>query len=137
MAKSILKEIIIILLLGIILVLLLGILFYNYMPNSKTLPAKVQEYALDEDVKQELSKELNNINSEEIVKTYRVDATDIERYEKTNDYDKGKINPFAIDTTGTQDTNNNVSTGNGNNNENSNNTTINPSKDNFLNTTGK
>lgn len=133
MVKSVFKEIIIILLLIVVIILLLGILFYDYIPNSKTIPSKVQEYALEETVKQELDKELNNLNSEEIVKTYKLDATDIAHYEKTNEYDKGKINPFAEYSAGANstDTDNNTT-----NNSNSN-TTNDPSKDNFLNTVGK
>ncbi|MBO5413315.1 MAG: hypothetical protein J6A29_03305 [Clostridia bacterium] len=127
MVKSVFKEIIIVLLLIVVIILLLGILFYDYMPNSKTIPSKVQEYALEETVQQELDKELNNINSEEIIKTYKLDAKDIEHYEKTNEYDKGKINPFAEDSVGTDNTSNNSN----------NSTTDNSSKDNFLNTVGK
>lgn len=140
MIKSVFKEIIIILLLLLIIILLLGILFYDYMPNSKTIPAKVQEYALEQTVQQELDEELNNINSEEIVKTYQLDATDIQNYEKTNEYNKGKVNPFAVysieadDTeTDSTDTNNNQNTSNEQNNTKQ----ESPSKDNFLNTTGK
>lgn len=137
MIKSIFKEIIIILLLLIVILLLLGILFYDYMPNSKTLPSKVQEYALEETVKQELEKELDNIESEEIVKTYKLDAVDIEHYEKTNEYNKGKVNPFAVYSSGTQGTNNNTGNNTNIDNNNSTNETQDPSKDNFLGTTGK
>ncbi|MGN1301598.1 MAG: hypothetical protein ACI4U9_03640 [Clostridia bacterium] len=129
MVKSVFKEIIIVLLLIVIIILLLGILFYDYIPTSKVVPSKVQEYALEETVKQELDKELNNLNSEEIVKTYKLDATDIAHYEKTNEYDKGKVNPFAEYSAGA----NNTDTDNNSNN----NTTDNSSKDNFLNTVGK
>lgn len=128
MVKSVFKEIIIVLLLIVVIILLLGILFYDYIPNSKTIPSKVQEYALEETVQQELNKELNNINSEEIIKTYKLDEKDIEHYEKTNEYDKGKINPFAEHSAGTD---NNTS------NNSNNSTTDNSSKDNFLNTVGK
>lgn len=132
MVKSVFKEIIIILLLIVIIILLLGILFYDYIPTSKTVPSKVQEYALEETVKQELDKQLNNLNSEEIVKTYKLDATDIEHYERTNEYDKGKINPFAEYNAGTNNTEANNTIDNS-----SKNTTDNSSKDNFLNTVGK
>lgn len=134
MVKSVFKEIIIVLILMIILVLLLGILFYDYVPSSKTIPSKVQEYALEETVKQELDKELDNLNSEEIVKTYKLDAKDIEHYEKTNEYNKGKINPFAEYSEGANNTN---TSGNNNTIDGNNTTTTNPSKDNFLNTVGK
>ena len=147
MLKSVFKEIIIVLLLLIILILLLGILFYDYMPNSKTIPAKVQEYALEETVKQELEGNLNN-KSEEIIKTYQLDSVDIEHYEKTNDYNKGKVNPFAeysANAAGTTDGTGNNTNSNGNTNTNTNTDNSNgstdepqdPSKDNFLGTTGK
>lgn len=129
MLKSVFKEMIIILLLLLAIILLLGILFYDYMPTSKTVPTKVQEYALQEDVKQELDKELNNINSEEVIKTYQLDASDIEVYEKTNEYNKGKVNPFAQYSTDTTD--NNTVTGNNNTNKN------NESTGSFLNIVGK
>ncbi|MGN1310951.1 MAG: hypothetical protein ACI4VP_04555 [Clostridia bacterium] len=136
--KSVFKEIIIILLLLIAIILLLGILFYDYMPSGKTVPVKVQEYALQEDVRQELDKELNDINSEEVIKTYQLDASDIEVYEKTKEYNKGKVNPFAQYSTDT--TGNNTSTGNNNVNNNNTNNNIdnnNESNGSFLNITGK
>lgn len=114
MLKSVFKEIIIILLLLLAIILLIGILFYDYMPNSKTVPAKVEEYALEEDVKQELEQELNDVNSEEIIKIYQLDARDIEVYEKTNEYNKGKVNPFAKYST---DTNTNNTTSDNNNSQ--------------------
>ena len=38
MAKSIIKEIIIILLLSLAIILVLGILLYEYVPTNKTIP---------------------------------------------------------------------------------------------------
>ena len=64
MVKSFFKEIVIILLLILAIILLLGILFYDYMPSSKIIPAKVEEYAMDEETTAELEKELNNSKSE-------------------------------------------------------------------------
>ena len=156
MIKSVLKEIVIIVLLTAAIVLLLGILFYDYMPTSKVIPSKVQEYAIDKDVEAELEKELNNSNSEEIVKTYLLDATDLAAYEKTKEYNKGKQNPFSKtvsgnsgngETTGTStagsngnsgtsdnsNTDNNTNTGNSN----SNTTTNNTSSGTYLNVVGK
>lgn len=138
MIKTVLKEILIILLLIITVILLLGILFYEYIPDSKTIPSKVEEYTLAEDVKQELDKELEDSESREIVKTYQIDTQDLEYYEKTKQYDKGKVNPFeqiyiesegnTINNTNNINNNGKAST-NGNNNSNS--------TGNFLNTTGK
>ena len=127
MIKSIFTEIIIILLLFIITLLLLGILFYDYMPNSKTIPAKVQEYALDETVKTELEKELSNNKPEEVVKTYKLDEYDVENFEKTNEYNKGKVNPFVEYSKGIDE----------NNNSNNINTNTSTGGGTFLNTVGK
>ena len=95
MVKSIFKEIVIIILLLLTILLLFGIAFYNYMPTSKTVPTKIEEYAIEEDVKKELNEELNKTDSEEVVKTYLLDATDLAAYEQTKEYNKGKTNPFS------------------------------------------
>lgn len=130
MMKTVFKEIIIVLLLLLVIILLLGIMFYDYMPNSRTIPVQVPEYALEETVQQELDKELENMESEEIIKTYQLDAIDIENYERTNDYNKGKVNPFAKYSGKAEGSVENGDSGN-------NTTTNDPSKDNFLNTPGK
>lgn len=147
MLKSVFKEIAIILLLILAIIILLAVLFYDYMPSSKTVPAKVEAYELSEDIKTELEKELNNTNSEEIIKTYQLDAMDLEHYEKTKEYNKGKVNPFAE--YGTKPTSNNTSSGNGqannnganssgsSNSSNSSTSNENTSSGTFLNTVGK
>ena len=53
MAKSIIKEIIIILLICLAIILVLGILLYEYVPISKTIPNEVA-YTTPSDVKEEL-----------------------------------------------------------------------------------
>ena len=125
MVKSIFKEIVIILLLILAVILLLGILFYNYMPSSKIIPAKVEEYAMDQQTKAELEKELSNSKTEEIVKTYMLDATDIAVYEKTKEYNKGKQNPFSDYSSGNSggesSSGESSSSGNSNNNSGTNN----------------
>lgn len=137
--KSFLKEMIIVLLLILIILLVLGILFYEYMPNSKIVPEKVSEYAMNETVKDELESNLKN-ESDEIIRTYQLDSTDIANYEKNKEYNKGKVNPFDEYSTGASG---NTSTGGNttdnatNGNTTNDNTTQNPSKDNFLNTAGK
>ena len=149
MIKSVFKEIVIILLLILAILLLLGILFYDYMPSSKIVPAKVEEYAMDEETKTELEKELNNAKSEEVVKTYMLDAIDLAGYEKTKEYNKGKQNPFADysnGNTGTTTQTNYGGTGNsGNSNQNGtsnsgttgNGSNSNTSTGTFLNVVGK
>lgn len=93
MAKTIIKEICIALLLLIAIALILGILFYDYIPNNKTVPIKVQAYEMPEEIQTELSEAIPE--GQNIITTLYIDDTDLNAYESTNDYDKGKANPFA------------------------------------------
>jgi len=91
--KSVIKEIGIMLLLLITIILILVVILYDYNPNTKTIPSQVQEYKLDATVEEELSKSVE-LNTQNIVKTYAIDEKDLASYEKTEEYDRGKINPF-------------------------------------------
>lgn len=118
MAKSIIKEIGIIIVLMIAVILILAVLLYEYIPNNKSVPVKIQAYDMPEDIKQELQ---STTEEQEIVHTYYVDSSDLNVYESTNEYNKGKANPFQdySDNTATGSTNNNSSgnaTGNSSNN---------------------
>ncbi len=93
MTKTVLKEIIIILLLCLAIMLLLGILLYEYVPMSKTLPNPVS-YATPDNVKQELA-EAGEVDQDQIIMTYEVDSTDLNNYKTTQNYKPGKANPFS------------------------------------------
>ncbi len=133
MAKSIIKEIGIVILLLVAIALVMAIIFYEYNPTSKTIPLEIQAYTLPEDIQKELK---DSTKEETIVKTCYIDSTDLDVYESTNEYDKGKANPFAnydtqdannsSSTTGdSKDNSNNSSTTTDNNSNNSNSTTTN------------
>ena len=126
MVKTIAKEAGIVILLLIAVALVLGILFYDYIPTNKTTPAKIEEYEFPEEIENELGKA--GLEKQNIIKTYYIDSTELKAYEKTNNYDKGKANPFADYTTNSLniDTSNNNSVGNN---------TTEPEK--FFNTSGK
>ena len=81
MTKSILKELIIVLLLCLAIILVLGILLYEYVPITKTIPNQVA-YTTPEDVKQELSemKRLADMMNRLIVNTTRVKLSTLEDY---------------------------------------------------------
>ena len=64
MAKNIIKELIIFLLLILAIILILGVLLYKYVPANKIIPAQVS-YATPEKVK-----------------TYKIDSTDLSNYKK-------------------------------------------------------
>lgn len=123
MIKSIIKEIFIIILLVIAIILILGIIFYDYRPSNKKIPSKVAEYTLSEEMSEELNETLTAAETQNIIKTYRVDSTDLGRYEESDDYNKGKANPFAAPSNTDNSQNN---TGSGSNNEN----TVNDTDDN-------
>lgn len=119
--KNIIKEVIIILLLLIAIILLAGIVFYDYNPTSKIVPA-IEQYEVPQNIEEELKNTVDE-NQTELVITYNVDESDLKKYEKSKDYVKGKVNPFA-DTSETTDNNinaNNITT-NGNINTNTNKT---------------
>jgi hypothetical protein len=93
MAKSIIKELIIVLLLILAIILVLGILLYEYVPNTKTLPNEVS-YTTPEDVKEELLTS-SEVDESQIVMTYEIDSTDLNNYKKIQNYKPGKANPFS------------------------------------------
>ena len=110
MAKNIIKEIIIILLLCLAIILILGILLYEYAPMSKTVPNPVS-YTTPEEVQQELSSS-SEVDNSQIIMTYEVDSTDLNNYERINDYQPGKANPFSsYETSGENTTTNGSATG--------------------------
>lgn len=111
MAKSIIKELIIVLLLCLAIILVLGIILYEYVPMTKTLPNPVS-YARPDNVKQELAN-AEQIDESQIILTYEVDSTDLNNYKRIQDYKPGKANPFSsYETTGTNTTTENGNTAN-------------------------
>lgn len=127
MFKTILKEICIILLLCIAILLILGIIFYEYVPINKTVPEKVS-YTIPDEIESEMqNNELQNeIQTESKIENlitettvYEVTSKDLNKYESTGEYVKGKVNPFEEISNQT----NNVIT-----NDNTNNNTIDNSK---------
>ncbi len=124
MANTIFKEIGIVLLLLVAIVLILGILLYDYIPNNKTVPAKVEAYTFPSDIKEELSTTIKG--EQKIVRTYYIDSDNLSLYENTKEYNKGRAHPFATTSIGagstTATTTNPKSSGTGSNNGGSTNT---------------
>lgn len=101
MTKVVIREIIISLLICLLILTVLGILLYNFSPNRKVIP-EADTYQASQEVKNEINTEVQD-DSSQIIKTYEVTATDLDKYEKTNEYNPGKADPFAAvseDTTG-------------------------------------
>ncbi len=130
MAKKVIKEIIIMLLLCLAIILILGVLLYEYVPSNKIIPDEVS-YTTPTAVQEELSKS-EDVESDEVILTYSVDSTDLDNYERINTYVPGKPNPFSSYETSGEDTNQSgsstgssnsgTSTSTGNNNSGSSNT---------------
>lgn len=122
MSKSIIKEIIIILLLCLAIIVVLGLLLYEYVPMSKIVPEPVS-YSTPEDVKQELL-EVGEIDESQVIMTYEVDSSDLNNYEMIKNYNPGKVNPFSSYQAETNTTSSNgettSTTGNTTNNANGN-----------------
>ena len=110
MAKSIIKEIIIALLLCLAIVLVLGILLYEYVPITKTIPNEVS-YTTPENVNEELLSS-SDVDDSQIIMTYEINSDDLSNYKRVQDYKPGKANPFSsYETTGENTTESGSSTG--------------------------
>ena len=80
MSKSIIKEIIIILLLCLAIIVVLGLLLYDYVPMAKVVPEPVS-YTTPEDVKEELV-QAGEIDDNQVIMTYEVNSSDLNNYER-------------------------------------------------------
>lgn len=95
MSKNIIKEIFISFFIVILILLLTIVIFYNKVSIGRVIP-QVEEYTLSEELQEEIEEE--TIDGEtEVVITYELDATDLKKYERTKEYNKGKKNPFAVE----------------------------------------
>lgn len=103
MVKSVIKEFMIMILILFVVILLLAIWLYDYYPANKTVPSKLAEYALQGSVKEELEEKIKE--TENIVVTYKIQEEDLASYEKTNEYDRGKNNPFRMSAENTSKSN--------------------------------
>ena len=93
MAKVIIRETIISLLVCLAVLLILSVALYNYIPANKVVPESV-EYTPSTEIKTQLNAEVED-NSSEILMTYEITASDLENFERTNEYNPGKANPFS------------------------------------------
>ena len=101
MAKSILKEVLIILLACVAIVLIMAVIFYNYIPTNKVVPAKVTAYQTPENVEAEIVEDTIESYNTSSEKNYTIENSDLTMYKATSSYDPGKPDPFAEYTEGT------------------------------------
>lgn len=93
MAKSIIKETIIMLLVCLAILLILCVLLYEFIPSNKVLPSEVS-YQPSEEIQKELESAISG-ETTKVVLSYEVTSNDLNNYEKSNDYNPGKVNPFS------------------------------------------
>ena len=90
---EIIKDLIVSLLIVVCIGVILSMVFYDDIALGKVVP-EVEEYTLSAEMQNELEyTELDD--AEEVIINYYIDASDLKKYEKTNEYVKGKSNPFA------------------------------------------
>lgn len=114
--KSVLKEIIIILLLCCAICLILGVVFYDYIPTNKVIPSTVEPYTTSNTIKEEINQEITEFQKQTIV--MEITDSDLKIHKQERSYDSGKINPFAKSSSGTTNTENGGGNTTGNTNQN-------------------
>ena len=87
------KDIITSLLIIACVIIILTIIFYDKISLVKVI-SESKDYELSEKMSEDL-KEEDLDDTKEIIVDYYIDAFDLKKYEKTNEYDEGRSNPFA------------------------------------------
>ena len=94
MVKTIFKEFFIILLVCIAIILIMALIFYNYIPTNKIIPAKVTAYKTPENIEAEITEDtIGSYTTQET--EYTIDNTDLTQYQVTQSYNPGKPDPFS------------------------------------------
>lgn len=102
--KSIIREILIIILLCVAIGLVLCIVFYNYIPSNITVPSQVEAYTTPNSIKNEINEEVAEYPKQNIV--FEITDSDLTLYKQSQSYDPGKSNPFAEESTTTSNESN-------------------------------
>ena len=113
---DLIKDFIISSLIIVCIVLIFSIFFYDKVSLSKVIPES-EDYDLSDEMQEDIDKTLSE-DGTEIITTYYIDAADLKQYEKTKEYNKGKKNPFAAEssdvTTGVNNSSNSDDTSDSN-----------------------
>ena len=91
--NNIWKDLFISLLIVLFIILIIFVISYNKLSINKIIPES-EDYLLSEKMKKDIEEDKLE-EAEEVVTTYYLDASDLKKLEKTNEYQKGKVNPFA------------------------------------------
>ena len=123
--KSVIKEILIIVLLCCAVCLILGVVFYDYIPTNKVIPSQVQAYQTSNTIKDEISQGVSNYEAGNYI--FEITDSDLSLYRQSDSYDPGKANPFASSALSENTTTNTVAEGTNSGNTTSNENTSNNS----------
>ncbi len=129
---KVLKEFAIYILIIALIVLVFGILFYKQLPSNKLIPI-ASEYALPENLENVLEGTLSDKENKEVLVTYTVEQTDLDKYKENAQYDPGKIDPFADYGAEVEENNSIANNGNNNTIDNKKNNTSNAKNNNITN----
>lgn len=133
---KLLRQIALIVIFMVIAILLSQVLLYDYASNDKVV-AQAPKYEQKAEIKETLSSQDEDLNISDVIEftddeissgEYEVTNSDLNNYERTNQYNPGKVNPFSAyqvqapsnntgDGTDSQDAQNNSSNGNTNSND--------------------
>lgn len=91
---ELIKDLVISILIIICIIIVLSIIFYDKTAITRVIPES-EEYFLTEEMEEKIE-ESNIEEAEEIIVSYYLDAGDLKKYEKNNEYIKGKSNPFSM-----------------------------------------
>lgn len=110
--SKIIRDVIISILIIMCIVIILSLIFYDRISITRVIPES-EEYFLTEEMEEEI-KNSKIEETEETVTTYYLDASDLRKYEKTNEYLKGKSNPFTMSSEYSENVNSNSSSSSNN-----------------------
>lgn len=91
---DLIRDIIISLLIIACIIIGLALIFYDKVAISKVIP-EVEEYFLNEEMQEEI-KDKKIEETEEVIVTYHIDASDMKKIKQNNEYREGKNHPFAV-----------------------------------------
>lgn len=114
--KSLSKELFIMALLIMIVVFMVGIIFYEYMPNNKTVPEPItySTSSATTAVLQEIADSTSigstsdDVETQSIIKSYSIGSKELSTAASKQSYTSGKTDPFAEYTGTTNTTNGNT-----------------------------
>lgn len=88
------------------ILLILSIVLYDKTSLTKVVPV-AEEYKLSDKMNEEMKEQVLEENKD-LITTYYLDASDLKNYEKSSEqYRKGKANPFAEESSEAEENNSN------------------------------